>query len=69
MCIVDMWYGYRKVVFEFFCECVFRYLSLKDFVIVRSNRLRRIFMILGRIMISFSVEIILVGKRMGEKCF
>lgn len=68
MCIADMWHGYRKAVPESLCECVLRHLSLKDFVTVRSNRLRRIPMTLGRIMIPLSAEITLVGKRTGEKC-
>lgn len=45
-----------------------RYLSLKDYVTVRSNRLPRIPMTLGRIMIPLSTEITLVGERTDEKC-
>lgn len=49
-------------------ECALRYLSLKDFVTVRSQRLLRLPMTLGRIMSLFSAEITLVGERTGEKC-
>lgn len=58
----------RKVVPESICECVLRCLGLKDFVTVRNNRLLRIPMTLGRIMIPFSAEITLVGERTREKC-
>lgn len=62
-CVV---WGHEKILPK--SERVLRYLSLKDSVAVGSNRLPRIPMTLGRIMIPLSTEITLVGERTDEKC-